>query len=244
MNNYGAKVCVWLEDRRPDIVTLQKIGLSKEFPAEALRKVGYESKFLLGGRSGPYPLGVAILSLSQSDSRQPEVRTCGLPGDGDKKSYFLTVSFGELWVSSVYAPSPNPGSARTVDWLNRLRDHIDNQRYALRPSVLCGDFNVRADDISKGKLQRALEELKNLGFVDLYRKAHPSRKEKPGFTRGYGQEYPSRLHLALASKKLAQCLRDVYLDVDSRRREDAPPLVVDLDGTCVNAGRSLPPIVA
>ena len=57
MNEYGTKFRDWLEDRRPDIVTLQNTGLKKEFPKEALRDVGYESRFV-GNRSGQYPTGV------------------------------------------------------------------------------------------------------------------------------------------------------------------------------------------
>ena len=47
------------------------------------------------------------------------------------------------------------------------------------------------------------------------------------------KKYPngtSRLYLVLASKSLAQYCRDVCLDLDSRPRKDARPLVVDLDG--------------
>ena len=63
MNNYGSKLCNWLEKRRPDIVTVQKIGLDRDFRKheEYLRKIGYNCKFR-GDRFGNYPLGVAVLS--------------------------------------------------------------------------------------------------------------------------------------------------------------------------------------
>ena len=101
MNEYGTKVRDWLEDRRPDIVTLQKTGLKKEFPKEALRDVGYESRFV-GNRSGQYPTGVAV--LSHRDLGRPKVLYRGLPDDGNTESDFLTVDIGSLWVSSVYVP--------------------------------------------------------------------------------------------------------------------------------------------
>ena len=237
MKNYRTKVRNWLEDRRPDIVTLQKIGSSEPFPEESFRKLDYESWFL---DHDSYYRGVSILAHRDFLNRRdlpPNVRDCHLPGAEENGSRFLTVDFGGLWISSVYVPPPKPRISRTLHWLNRLRDYIDEQGYARQASVLCGDFNVRADDTSKGKLRHALEKLKNLGFIDLYREAHPDRKEKPGYTRGYGQKDPSRLHLALASKQLARCRQDVYLDVvDTRPREDAPPLVVDFDSECVTAG--------
>ena len=228
MNKYGSVLCDWVRDRRPDIVTIQKIGPKEHFPEKELCKIDYNSEFL--GHSCHY-LGVAILSHREL-LKKPKVQFCKLPGP-EGASRFLTVSIGDLWVSSVYVPPPSPTIARTVDWLNRLRDHVCDRGYAHRDSLLCGDFNVRADDARKGKLQHALEELKSLGFVDLYRKAHPNREDRPGHTRGYGQKYPSRLHLILASKSLAQCRPDVCLDVRSRPRKDAPPLVVELEGVRV-----------
>lgn len=52
---YGPGGCTrrlldWLRDRQPDVVTLQKIGLEKDFPTQALHEIGYESKSL-GRRS-------------------------------------------------------------------------------------------------------------------------------------------------------------------------------------------------
>ena len=64
MNEYGTKLRDWLQEsspERPDIVTLQKIGLNEQFPKKELLEVGYECRFL-GNRVGHYPTGVAILS--------------------------------------------------------------------------------------------------------------------------------------------------------------------------------------
>ena len=128
MNEYRTRVRDWLEDRRPDIVTLQKIGLNEEFPEETLHEVDYESRFL-GNRSGQYPTGVAV--LSHRDLGRPEVLFRGLPGDGKRESDFLTVGIGGLWVSSVYVPYDPEGR---VAWLNRLRDHVSNEGYHLQDS--------------------------------------------------------------------------------------------------------------
>ena len=230
-----SRLCDWLKRCRPDIVTLQKIGSTEPFPTEALRNIDYESWFLHHCR---YYRGVAILAhrdfLRRRDAPSPKVRDCELPGDDRSESRFLTVSIGDLSVSSVYAPLPRPTITPTVDWLNLLRDHVEKRAYSCQDSILCGDFNVTFVDTSKGKLNRALEELKNLGFVDLYRKAYRSPKEKPGRTRGYSEKCPngtSRLHLILASKSMKERLQSACVDVKSRHwpREDAPPLVVDLD---------------
>lgn len=234
MKKNGPRLRDWLRKRRPEVVTLQKIGLERDFPAQAFRETGYESAFL--GRRSASDLGVAVLSL-----RPPEAVVRELPGAGERESRFLTVNVGDLWVSSVYVPyGPNGNGAqaaeRRIAWLNRLRDHARDEGYHRRDSVLCGDFNVRIDDKAERKaLRHALERLTDLGFRDLYRRAHPDREKDPGWTWGYRGENPaegmSRLHLMLASDSLTRRLRSVRLDIEGRPwpRPDAPPLLVEFD---------------
>ena len=98
-----------------------------------------------------------------------------------------------------------------------------------------------------GEEQIALEELLDLGFVDLYRKKHPEWNEYPGHTRGDSRRFPdgtSRLHLMLASESLASRLKTIRVDNEpnpfipacaaSRSncwpREDSPPLIVEFKG--------------
>ena len=244
MEKDGSKVLDWLQDSHPDIVTLQKVGWERDFPKNALREVGYESRLL--GKRSKSDLGVAI--LSHRNLPPPEVFVCQLPdGKQQEESRFLTVKIGELWVSSVYAPygseplTLKQAIERRVVWLNRLRKHVCNKDFAHRDSLLCGDFNVkfRADGPRKGRYgqddEDALQALLDLGFVDLYRKAHPNPEKERGCTRGYDDQNPqgtARLHLILASTSLAQRLRSACVAVDSRPRprEDAPPLVADFDG--------------
>ena len=232
-----SRLCGWLKRRCPEIVTLQKIGPGGPSQEQVLRKVGYDGWYL--NHKENY-LGVAILVhhdfLSRHDLLPPEVLDRELPGDDRNESRFLTVSIGDISVSSIYVPYPRSLIGPTVEWLNLLRDHVDKRAYACRSSVLCGDFNVPSIDTSSGKLNRALLDLKNLGFCDLYRAKYGDSTEKPGHTRGYSKKYSngtSRLHLILASKSLTQRLKSACVDVESRPRprEDAPPLVVDLDDT-------------
>ena len=58
--DYGPRLCSWLRNARPDIVTLQKTG-SNLPAAEVLRDAGYEGTCL---RSGWPWLGVGVLSRS------------------------------------------------------------------------------------------------------------------------------------------------------------------------------------
>ena len=233
MNKYRSKVRDWLVRRRPHIVTVQKIGLNHEFREETLRKVGYESEFL-GNRSGTYPTGVAV--LSRRELGEPSVLHRGFQDDRERKSDFLTVNVGGVWVSAVYVPNEKD---RRIEWLRRLSEHVRKERYHLHDSVLCGDFNVKFKaDGPRGsgytqEHENELNELMDLGFCDLYRAAHPDPRKYPGRTSNFSTNNPkatARLHLILASESLAQRRLDVWLDLDSRPRDDAPPLLVELGG--------------
>lgn len=234
MNKYGSKLCCWLENKRPDIVTIQKIGSDEDFCKHEgkLREIGYNTKFR-GDRAGTYPIGVAVLSCRKLP--EPEEIPGVLPCKGGK-SRFLAVNIGDLSVCAVYVPPSSSPDGPTADWLNCLRDHVDKEGYARRKSVLCGDFNVpKIDDISNGRLKRALKELKDLGFCDLYRKAHPCVTDHPGCTWGYRKgdctKGASRLHRILASESLADSCSSVCLDDNPKLwpRPDAPPLIAELD---------------
>ena len=228
MKTNGRDLMRWLQETRPDLVTLQKTGLATDFPTRALGRIGYNSRFL--GRRSASDLGVGILSNRKMPD--PEILVCRLPGTKQTESRCLTVRLGDLWVASVYAPCPPPIS-RTVDWLNLLRNHVRAEGLGARSSLLCGDFNVHADGPPmNGQGRKALHKIVDLGFTDLYREAHPDRSKCPGCTHGYGLQCPkgtSRLHLILGSKSLTRRLRSASVNVDSRPwpRKDSPPLVVD-----------------
>ena len=229
-----SRLCDWLKRRCPDIVTLQKIGPGEPIHEAELSTVGYKGWYLYHQENYR---GVAILVnhtfLGHHGLSPPEELDRELPCDDRKESRFLTVGVGNLIVSSIYAPYPRT-IAPTLAWLNLLREHVDLRAYACQSSVLCGDFNVRSVDTSNGKLNRALGELKNLGFCDLYRAKYGNSTEKRGHTRGYSKKCPngtSRLHLILASKSLTPRLQSACVEVESKPwpRKDAPPLVVSLD---------------
>ena len=227
----------WLAERKPDIVALQKISVSEAaFPTQPLEEIGYHSA-AYGPQCGE-DFGVAV--LSRRELPKPEVRFRGLDCPEASGARLLTVDIGQMRFSSIYAPYGNPRKdgpegaiRRRVAWLRRLRSHVREQGYVGRQSLLCGDFNVKPDGPPTGRdyserEQEELARLCELGFTDLYRRAHPDGKA--GFTYGFRSldEGTSRLHLVLGSERLTDCLRDAWVDLDYRR--EAAPVIVDLDG--------------
>ena len=73
-----------------------------------------------------------------------------------------------------------------------------------------------------------MARLYELGFSDLYRRAHPDGKDGFNFGFQWLEEGTSRLHLALGSESVADRLRDAWVDLDYRT--EAAPVIVDLDG--------------
>ena len=228
----------WLAERRPDIVALQKISAPEAaFPTRALEEVGYHSAAF--GPTCRTDYGVAV--LSRRELPKPEVRFRGLPCPEASGARLLTVDIGQIRFSSIYAPFGNPRKygneqaiKRRVAWLQCLRTHVREQGYTERQSVLCGDFNVIPDGPPRRggayseREQNELARLCELGFVDLYRRAHPDGKAGFNFGFRFAAEGTSRLHLVLGSTRLANCLRDAWVDLDYRT--EAAPVVVDLDG--------------
>lgn len=229
----------WLAARKPDIVALQKIWVSEAaFPTLALEEIGYRSAAF--GPTCESDYGVAV--LSRRELPQPEVRFRGLPCPEASGARLLTVDIGEIRFSSIYAPYGVPdkyGKEKAIDtriaWLEYLRTHVREKGYAQRPSLLCGDFNVLPDgrrprpgSAYSRREQQELARLCELGFVDLYRQAHPDGEDGFNFGFQWLEEGTSRLHLVLGSRSVADCLRDAWVDLDYRT--EAAPVIVDLDG--------------
>ena len=220
----------WLEQRRPDVVTLQKIRVSEDkFPTGELLGAGYRSEPLRRGSL----YGVAL--LSRIDGPAPEILDRGLVGGDGRDDGLLTARVGKLLVCCVYAPYGNP-KKRGIDgalayklaWLDRLNAHLEKRQTASEPSLLCGDFNILPDVPAKqGVLNCAPEEQKRFqwllknGFVDLHRRVNPPSDQ--GLNYGFNPRLPptTRLQLILGSESVAKSVASVRADLEYRAPIDA-----------------------
>ena len=225
----------WLRETRPDIIALQKIRVwDHEFPESTLDQLGYRSR--VHGKAFGRDYGVAV--LTSKELPEPKLVYCGLPGAEDDGARFLAVDVCGFNFSSIYAPyGAKPGVSaveRRVAWIESLRGLMNAAGYASKRTVLAGDFNVKTDVAlgPKGdytnREQRALAELCDLGFEDLYRRVRP---DGDGFTFGfqYADKGTSRLHLVLGSKIVVDQVRDAWVDDEFRLWRGAAPVVVELD---------------
>jgi exodeoxyribonuclease III len=179
-----SRVEEWLAYARPDVLCMQETKLSDSaFPSLAFATLGYESAHCGQGQWN----GVAILSrvgiehvtAGFSDQAEDEITEARL----------LWATCGGVRVGSTYVPNGRSvGSDHyraKLEWLERLRRHLEDTCDPSAPMALCGDFNVAPDDRDvwdPSKLhggthvsppeREALAALTRWGLVDVFRRCY------------------------------------------------------------------------
>ena len=176
-----ARVLGWLGQHRPDVLCLQELKTTDEhYPADAVRAEGYESA-VFGQKAFN---GVALVSPHPIR----EVRK-GLEND-DPQARLIGGVVGGITVYSAYFPNGRKVGTEAWDyklaWIGRLLELVEERHDPGDPVVLTGDFNVAPDDLDAEDpekwapsvlchpdVRRALEGLRDWGFVDVVRKHNP-----------------------------------------------------------------------
>lgn len=248
----------WLDDRKPDVVALQKtFAPTDRFPEDALRRAGYES--VVHVRDGEFQNGWGVAVLVRETLPTPKVLQVGLPGQTDQGARFVTVAAGDLEFSSVYAVYGNPAVnkfegalERKIEWMKQLREHVGERSRLSGGCVLAGDFNVVSDGPAlprtlnhTSRERDALDAVLGLGLFDLYdlhRHRHPDIGT--GFNYGFNprQAATSRLHRILGTKVVKDQLRDAWVDLEYRKAvkglpgcawPQSAPVIVDLSSESI-----------
>ncbi len=223
-------VISWIAQNRPDVMCLQEIKCrDEEFPAEALREVGYEAS-VCGQKSFH---GVAILSLKKPD----EVRRGFGDGLGDEEARLIAVKLGAIWIFNTYVPqgrSPeHPAFLEKLSFFSRIRNLLEKEFSPEQQIIWTGDLNVAPDEIDvfsprrmDGKIgfhpaeRKALADVMSWGFYDLFRQHHPDVKQftfwdyrlPESLKRNLGW----RIDHILATKPLAKASTECLVDTGPR----------------------------
>jgi exodeoxyribonuclease-3 len=240
-------VCLWLEERQPDVVGLQELKMEDgSFPHDIFQELGYEVA-THGQKSWN---GVAVAS------RLPmTVEHVGLAGQESFGARLLTARVEDLSFTTVYCPNgkalDHADFTRKLAWFDALAEHWSAHARAGEQAVLCGDFNVvpealdswRGED-GEGHIFHTAEErgrfsrLVDLGLHDLYRAVHPEDRafswwdyRGGAFHRGHGL----RIDLVLGTAAVRERVTAAQIDRDYRKKKDGltasdhAPVIVDLD---------------
>jgi exodeoxyribonuclease-3 len=169
----------WLEAVEPDVLCIQETKCADDkFPRLELKALGYDC--IIFGQQAYN--GVAILSRAGCANEQR-----GYPGAEEAShARLVAADIAGIRVVNVYIPNGQiVGSEKyqfKLQWMNRLREFLDQNYDARTPVLLCGDFNVAPEerDVYEPRLwqnrilfsapERAgLQHLKEWGFTDTFR---------------------------------------------------------------------------
>jgi exodeoxyribonuclease-3 len=236
------KVEEWLAYARPDVLCLQETKVADDqFPAMAFGALGYDSVHHGQGQWN----GVAILSRVGVDDVVDGFADGG-PHDGEART--LTATCGDVRVTTMYVPNGRAVGheqyVKKLEWLARVRPHLDAVTSPGADVVLCGDFNIAPDDrdvwdpakchggthVSPAE-RDALADIMAWGLVDTLRAAHDDAElytwwdyQAGAFHKHWGM----RIDLLLASAPLSERLEWVLIDRNARKGQkpsDHAPLV-------------------
>ena len=235
----------WLADVQPDVLCMQETKLSNDaFPALTFQAMGYESAHHGQGQWN----GVAILSRVGLTDVVPDFADGGAP---DTDARLITATCGGVRITSVYVPNgrslDNDHYQYKLQWMARLRAHVEATSSPDDDVIVTGDFNIAPDDrdvLDPAKLvgvthvsqpeRDALAHLCDWGMTDVFRQFHDDGKlfswwdyRAGDFHMGRGM----RIDLILASRSVAD--RSAFCIIDRNARKgtspsDHAPVLVDL----------------
>jgi exodeoxyribonuclease-3 len=223
----------WLGREAPDVLCVQETKVQdKDFPVTPFEEANYHVVFK-GQKSHA---GVAILSREE-----PKDVVSGFdeePTDGPR---LLRAVFRGIYVVNTYVPQGrSPDSEHfqyKLEWFGRLRALFERHYDPSEPLLWMGDFNVAplpidiydpqrlADHVDfHPEARKALDEVKEWGFVDVFRQQHPGEeghytyydyRARNAIERGVGW----RVDHIWATQSMASKSTRSWIDLDARRAE-------------------------
>jgi exodeoxyribonuclease III len=238
------RLLAWLGKNQPDVLCLQELKVTDDvFPVEPLRAAGYHAA-VWGQKTYN---GVAILSKTEPEDVQ---RGFGDGGD-DAHSRSIAATVAGLRIYSIYVPNGQTvGSDKyqyKLEWLRRLRRHLDTHHKPTDALLLCGDFNVapKESDVANPQAwektvlfdptcRAALGEIVRFGLVDVFDKHHPEGGQYSWWDYrmlAFPKNNGLRIDHILATEPVAR--RSVAATIDRQERKgklpsDHAPVVVEI----------------
>lgn len=239
------RLLAWLDRHEPDVLCLQELKVEEQaFPFAAVEQAGYVAS-VFGQKTYN---GVAILSRSE-----PTDVMHGM-GDGvdDPQARLIAATIDGVRIVCVYVPNGkvvgDPKYAYKLDWLDRLRRHLDGRYDRDDNLIVCGDTNVAVDDkdvanpdawadsvLCHDDARSAFADLCAWGLIDVFRQHHPDGGiyswwdyRRLGFPKNDGL----RIDHILATAGLAEHCTSATIDRDERKGSkpsDHAPVIAEFD---------------
>ena len=233
----------WLDAEQPDVLCLQELKAPDDaFPFSGVEAAGYNAA-VYGQKTYN---GVAILSNTTITN---VVRGMA---DDDPQARLIQADIEGIRIISAYFPNGQQVGTEKyqykLTWMKRLKAFFEREASPDDPLVLCGDFNVAVDEADVANpekwsesvlchtdARKALEEIRNWGFVDVFRRHYPNGGvyswwdyRMLAFPKGDGV----RIDHIYATSAVAE--RSTAASVDRNERKgkkpsDHAPLIVEFD---------------
>ncbi len=235
----------WLQKTKADVLCLQELKtVDEKFPHAGFTNLGYQS-VCFGEKTYN---GVAVVATSK-----PSIIHKGFKEELEPFSKrLIEVEIGPIKIINVYIPNGQEvGSEKFIyklNWIAKLKKHIEENHQPGQMILLCGDFNVATEDrdvydaqalsgqiLLSPQERSAMEDLKSFGFVDAYRLKHNEAGHYSwwdyrlnAFKRNMGM----RIDHIWITQALVPHLKNIWIDKDERaleRPSDHAPVVAEFD---------------
>jgi exodeoxyribonuclease-3 len=236
------QVIDWLKTEQPDVLALQETKTTDDqFPAEAFDEIGYHVSY-----SGQKTYnGVAIISKQAVDDIVTDI-----PELDDPQRRIMAATYGQVRILDLYVVNGSEvGSDKydyKLDWLEKVRNFIEQDKTQHEHYVVLGDFNIAPDDrdvhnpkswheriLCSTPERNALNAILDLGFKDSFRLFDQEEKVFSWWDYrggGFDQNMGLRIDLILSCDMLSGKCRSSIVDVEPRKLErpsDHAPVVAE-----------------
>lgn len=243
VNSRLERTIALLARHQPDVLCLQELKCTEDkFPFEAFKAVGYDS-YIYGQKTYN---GVALLSKHPVT----DLRLGFDDGVMDEDRRLISGTIQGVRFICGYIPNGKAvGHERyyyKLNWLARLRRHLDTFYRKDDNLVVVGDFNIAPDDrdvhdpslwreqiLCSTRERDMLEDFRLFGMYDCFRERYPNKIEFSWWdyrNLGFQKNLGLRIDLIFATEPMMKRLKEISIDRDERKGEkpsDHAPVIAE-----------------
>lgn len=228
-----------LKKAKPDVICLQEVKADPDQIPEEVLNSGFSSFFSPAKTKKGYS-GVSIHSAQEPLSVRYGI---GIP-EFDDEGRIISAEFPDFWLVNTYIP--NGGRPGRLEYKMRFYDEFLGFCEKLRtskPVIFCGDLNVAHEEIDVARPvewskltgflpeERAwMDEVINAGYVDVWRKDNPNRKETysywDNFRNSRERNVGWRIDYFLVSQEIAPKIKKTEILTDIYGSDHCPVSIV------------------
>lgn len=239
------QVLDWLKKTDVDILAIQETKVEDcSFPISDITDAGFFCDYI----------GQKTYNGVTTISKIPPKESIKLINneEQEQKRFLLTRYGKDLSVLNLYVVNGHEvGSDKyeyKLDWLKKIKKHIENDLKKTKYYVVLGDFNIAPDDediydpdawkdriLCSKKERHALEEILDLGFKDSFRIFDQDKELYSWWdyrTGAFRRNRGLRIDLILSNKALSDKCTSSYIDIMPRENErpsDHAPVISVFD---------------